>query len=119
MSKTHIETLKALVATEHGVLLPGAPHARAARLIADLGFQAVYLTRAGLTNMSLGLPDLGFMDLSQVVDHTMAIREAVDLPLVVDADTGFGNAINVAHSVKMLERAGASAIQLEDQSAPK
>jgi 2-methylisocitrate lyase-like PEP mutase family enzyme len=119
VSKTHIETLKMLVATEHGVLLPGAPNALAARIIADLGFKAVYLTGAGLTNMSLGLPDLGFMDLSQVVAHTMAIREAVDLPIVVDADTGFGNAINVGHSVKMLERAGASAIQLEDQSAPK
>ena len=59
------------------------------------------------------------MDLTQVVEHTMAIRNVVDLPLVVDADTGFGNALNVAHTVKMLERAGASAIQLEDQSMPK
>jgi 2-methylisocitrate lyase-like PEP mutase family enzyme len=59
------------------------------------------------------------MDLSQVVDHTMAIRGVVELPIIVDADTGFGNALNVSHTVKMLERAGASAIQLEDQSAPK
>jgi 2-methylisocitrate lyase-like PEP mutase family enzyme len=69
--------------------------------------------------MHLGLPDLGFMDLSQVADHTMAIRDVVDLPLIVDADTGFGNAINVTHTVRTLERAGASAIQLEDQHAPK
>src|SRR5215475_521807 len=102
MSKTHIETLKALVATEHGVLLPGAPNALAARIIADLGFKAVYLTGAGLTNMSLGLPDLGFMDLSQVVDHTMAIRGVIDLPLIVDIDTGFRNAINVTHTVRIL-----------------
>jgi 2-methylisocitrate lyase-like PEP mutase family enzyme len=108
-----------MVARDWGVLLPGAPNALAARVIADLGFKAVYLTGAGLTNMDLGLPDLGFMDLSQVADHVMAIRGVVDLPLIVDADTGFGNAINVAHTVKTLERAGASAIQIEDQHAPK
>jgi len=108
-----------MLARDRGVLLPGAPNALAARVIADLGFKAVYLTGAGLTNMHLGLPDLGFMDLSQVADHTMAIRDVVDLPLIVDADTGFGNAINVAHTVRTLERAGASAIQLEDQHAPK
>ena len=56
------------------MLLPGAPNALAARIIADLGFQAIYLTGAGLTNMSMGLPDLGFMDMSQAVAHTMAIR---------------------------------------------
>ncbi len=104
---------------ELGTLLPGAPNALAARVIADLGFKAVYLTGAGLTNSHLGLPDLGFMDLSQVIDHTLAIRNITELPLIVDADTGFGNALNVAHTVKMLERAGASGIQLEDQSTPK
>jgi 2-methylisocitrate lyase-like PEP mutase family enzyme len=115
----HISTLRGMLTTRRGVLLPGAPNALAARVIADLGFEAVYLTGAGLTNMHLGLPDLGFMDLSQVIEHTMAIRAVVDLPLIVDADTGFGNAVNVAHTVKMLEQAGASAVQLEDQSTPK
>ena len=115
----HIEELREMLGRDRGVLLPGAPNALAARVIADLGFKAVYLTGAGLTNMHLGLPDLGFMDLSQVAEHVLAIRGVVDLPLVVDADTGFGNAINVAHTVKTLERAGASAIQLEDQHAPK
>jgi 2-methylisocitrate lyase-like PEP mutase family enzyme len=115
----HIQALRDMLARDRGVLLPGAPNALAARVIADLGFKAVYLTGAGLTNMHLGLPDLGFMDLSQVADHTMAIRDVVDLPLIVDADTGFGNAINVTHTVRTLERAGASAIQLEDQHAPK
>src|SRR5580704_5282222 len=119
MSTSHIQTLRALLEREKGVLLPGAPNALAARIIADLGFKAVYLTGAGLTNMHLGLPDLGFMDLSQVAEHTMAIRGVVDLPLIVDADTGFGNAINVTHAVRTLEQAGASAIQLEDQHAPK
>ena len=119
MPTDHIRTLRKMLETQRGVLLPGAPNALAARIIADLGFEAVYLTGAGLTNMPLGLPDLGFMDLTQVVEHTMAIRGVVDLPLIVDADTGFGNALNVAHTVKTLEHAGASAVQLEDQSTPK
>jgi 2-methylisocitrate lyase-like PEP mutase family enzyme len=104
---------------EKGVLIPGAPNALAARIIADIGFKAAYLTGAGLTNMHLGLPDLGFMDLSQVAEHVMAIRGVVELPLIVDADTGFGNAVNVTHTVRTLEQAGASAIQIEDQHAPK
>ncbi|HEY4162337.1 MAG TPA: isocitrate lyase/phosphoenolpyruvate mutase family protein [Dongiaceae bacterium] len=119
MPAEHIAAFHEILKTPQGVLLPGAPNALAASIIADLGFQAIYLTGAGLTNMHLGLPDLGFMDLSQVVEHTMAIRGITDLPLVVDADTGFGNALNVAHCVKTLERAGASAIQIEDQSMPK
>jgi 2-methylisocitrate lyase-like PEP mutase family enzyme len=119
MPSAHIAALRALLQQEKGVLVPGAPNALAARIIADLGFKAVYLTGAGLTNMHLGLPDLGFMDLTMVADHTMAIRGVVDLPLIVDADTGFGNAINVTHTVRTLEQAGASAIQLEDQHAPK
>src|SRR5215470_17846053 len=119
MPTTHIQTLRDLIRREKGVLVPGAPNALTARVIADLDFKAVYLTGAGLTNMHLGLPDLGFMDLSQVAEHTMAIRGVVDLPLIVDADTGFGNAVNVTHTVRTLEQAGASAIQLEDQHAPK
>jgi 2-methylisocitrate lyase-like PEP mutase family enzyme len=119
MPSKHIQALRKLISREKGVLLPGAPNALAARVIADLGFEAVYLTGAGLTNMYLGLPDLGFMNLTQLAEHTMAIRRIVDLPLIVDADTGFGNAINVAHATRVLEQAGASAMQLEDQLAPK
>ena len=101
------------------LLVPGAANALSARVIADLGFEAVYLSGAGLTNMFLGLPDLGFVSLPELAQHTAAIRDAVDLPIVVDADTGFGNALNVRHAVRTLERAGASAIQLEDQVSPK
>jgi len=119
MPVSHIEALRTMLHEERGVLLPGAPNALAARIVADLGFKAVYLTGAGLTNMHLGLPDLGFMDLSQVAAHVMAIRGVIDLPLIVDADTGFGNAVNVTHTVRTLEQAGASAVQLEDQHAPK
>jgi 2-methylisocitrate lyase-like PEP mutase family enzyme len=119
MAREHIQVLRKMLQSDRGVILPGAPNALAARVVADLGFSAVYLPGAGLTNTLLGLPDLGFLDLSQVTEHTMAIRGVVDLPLVVDADTGFGNALNVSHTGRALERAGASAVQLEDQRAPK
>jgi len=101
------------------ILVPGAANALSARIIADLGFEAIYITGAGVTNMSLGMPDLSFVDLSQIVEHTMAIRNVTDLPLIVDADTGFGNAVNVAHAIRTLERAGANAVQIEDQVMPK
>src|SRR6202007_260246 len=119
MPTDHIRTLRKMLETQRGVLFPGAPNPLAARIIADLGFEAVYLTGAGLTNMHLGLPDLGFLDLSQVADHVMAIRCVIALPLIVDVDTGFGTAITVTHTVRVLEQAGASAIQIEDQHAPK
>ncbi|HTN64349.1 MAG TPA: isocitrate lyase/phosphoenolpyruvate mutase family protein, partial [Devosia sp.] len=99
--------------------MPGAANALAARVIADLGFEAVYLSGAGLTNTYLGKPDLGFIGLNEIAQHTATIRDAVELPIVVDADTGFGNALNVRHTIRTLERAGASAIQIEDQLNPK
>lgn len=101
------------------LLMPGAANALAARVIADLGFEAVYLSGAGLSNTLLGMPDLGFTSLPEIAQHTAAMRDATELPIVVDADTGFGNALNVRHTVRTLERAGASAIQLEDQVNPK
>src|SRR5690625_7373943 len=69
--------------------------------------------------MHMCLPDMGFLSLPDVAEHTARIRDAVDLPLLVDADTGFGNAVNVGHTVRTLERAGADCIQLEDQVSPK
>jgi 2-methylisocitrate lyase-like PEP mutase family enzyme len=107
------------VAKREGLLLPGAFNAMSARVIEDLGFRAVYLTGAGVTNMSFGLPDLGFVGLSDIAEHAARVRDAVELPLVVDADTGFGNALNVRHTVRTLERAGVDAVQIEDQLAPK
>src|ERR1700744_4081359 len=88
MSSSHIQTLRTMLREDKGVILPGAPNALAARIIADLGFRAVYLTGAGLTNMHLGLPDLGFMDLNLVADHGMETRGVIDLPLIVDIATG-------------------------------
>ena len=111
--------LKELVAARRGIIVPGAFNALSARVIADLGFEAIYVTGAGVTNMWFGMPDQGFMGLAEIADHTARIRDAVDVPLLVDADTGFGNALNVYHTVRTLERAGADCIQLEDQVAPK
>ena len=113
------KTLKALAESRRGVLVPGAFNALSARVVADLGFEAIYVTGAGVTNMWFGLPDQAFMGLSDIADHTARIRDAVDLPLIVDADTGFGNALNTYHAVRTLERAGADCIQLEDQVSPK
>src|ERR1700681_4336748 len=116
---TQLMSFKQKLQQKRAILVPGAPNALAARVITDLGFEAIYVPGAGVTNMSLGLPDLSFVDLTQIVQHTMAIRNVTDLPLVVDADTGFGNAVNVAHTIRMLERAGANAVQIEDQAMPK
>ena len=113
------QQLKALVNARRGVLVPGAFNALSARVIEDLGFEAIYVTGAGVTNMWFGLPDQGFMGLHEIAEHTARIRDAGQLPLIVDADTGFGNALNVRHAVRVLERAGADCIQLEDQVAPK
>ena len=101
------------------MLVPGAADALAARVIASSGFEAIYITGAGVTNALLGVPDLGFISLPELAQQTSAIRDAVDLPVIVDADTGFGNALNVQRTVKVLERAGANAIQIEDQVFPK
>ncbi|WP_457335041.1 isocitrate lyase/PEP mutase family protein [Rhizobacter sp. P5_C2] len=113
------QQLKALAAARRGVIVPGAFNAMSAKVIADAGFEAIYITGAGVTNMWFGMPDQGFMGLAEIADHTARIRDAVELPLIVDADTGFGNALNVYHTVRTLERAGADCIQLEDQVAPK
>ena len=113
------QQLKALASARRGVIVPGAFNALSARVVADLGYEAIYVTGAGVTNMWFGLPDQAFMGLTDIADHTARIRDAVDLPLIVDADTGFGNALNTYHAVRTLERAGADCIQLEDQVSPK
>ena len=101
------------------ILLPGVANALAARVIEDIGFKAIYVSGAGVTNTYLGVPDIGLISVTELADNVAAIRDAVALPLIVDADTGFGNAINVGRTVRTLERAGANAIQLEDQDFPK
>src|SRR5258708_31511820 len=101
------------------VVLPGVSNALAARVVADLGFAAAYVTGAGIANTFLGIPDNGLVTLTELADHVAAIRGVFAGPLMVDADTGFGNAVNMVRTVKLLERAGADAIQIEDQVFPK
>lgn len=112
-------TLRRILNERRAVLVPGVMNALAARIADDEKFEALYVTGAGLTNAFLGKPDVGLIDLTQLGLNLSMIRDVTELPLIVDADTGFGNAINVYHTVRALERAGANAIQLEDQSMPK
>jgi 2-methylisocitrate lyase-like PEP mutase family enzyme len=99
--------------------VPGAGDALTARVIEDIGFEAVYVTGAGIANTQLGVADLGLPTLTELVLQVQRIADAVALPLIVDADTGFGGPLNIVRTVRELERAGAQAIQLEDQASPK
>ena len=120
MNETPSRRLRGLIGRPgHPLLLPGAPNALTARIIEDLGFEAVYLSGAGIANSYLGAPDIGLLTMPEVVGHISATRDAVGLPIVVDGDTGFGNALGMQRTVRMFERAGASGIQIEDQVAPK
>src|SRR5882757_3634151 len=101
------------------LLLPGVANALAARIVADQGFAAAYVTGAGIANTFLGVPDIGLVTVTEVAEHVAAIRAVFPGPLVVDADTGFGNALNMVRTVQLLERAGADALQIEDQVFPK
>jgi 2-methylisocitrate lyase-like PEP mutase family enzyme len=116
---TSTSTLRRRINQPPILLVPGAANALAARIIEDSGFEAVYVTGAGLANTFLGVPDIGLVTLTELVAHVAAIRQAVSVPLIVDADTGFGNAVGVQRTVRELERAGADGIQLEDQAFPK
>lgn len=111
--------LKALLTQRKATTLPGAANAMFARVIEDLGFPACYVTGAGVANMQLGAPDIGLTTLSEIAAAVAAIADAVDIPLMVDADTGFGNALNMRRTVRVLERAGAAGLQIEDQIFPK
>lgn len=111
--------LRGRLASDDILVLPGAANALGARIIEDIGFEAVYVAGAGVANTYLGTPDVGLVTLTELSEHVAAIRDAVEVPLVVDADTGFGNPLNVARTVRTLERSGANAIQIEDQITPK
>jgi len=101
------------------VVAPGVYDAFGALLAERAGFKALYVSGASLSYTRLGRPDIGLMSMHEVVQCVSYIRERTELPLVVDADTGYGNALNVKRTVALLERAGASAVQLEDQTSPK
>ena len=111
--------LKERLSREPVVVAPGVYDALTAALAAGAGFEALYVSGAAIAYTRLGRPDIGLVSMSEVVETVALIRDRTPASLVVDADTGYGNAINVQRTVRLLERAGASAIQLEDQSFPK
>lgn len=118
---THSTTmsLKERLHSKNIVVAPGVYDALSASLAEHAGFDTVYLSGASLAYTKLGRPDIGLMSLTEVSDSLAHIRERSDVSIVVDCDTGFGNALNVMRSVRLMERSGANAIQLEDQTYPK
>ena len=111
--------LRTMLSPGAALLLPGVANALAARIVADQGFTAAYVTGAGIANTFLGVPDIGLVTVTELAEHVAAIRAVFPGPLVVDADTGFGNPLNMVRTVELLERAGADALQIEDQVFPK
>jgi methylisocitrate lyase len=112
------QMLRATVA-ETAIQVPGAPNALAGRLIEEAGFSAVYVSGATLSAGVLAMPDIGLLTLSELVEQVEYLTARVSIPVIVDADTGFGGVANVERTVAQVEHAGAAAIQLEDQELPK
>ena len=113
------ETLRARLARPPIVVAPGVFDALTASIAAEAGFEALYLSGAGIAYTKLGRPDIGLVTMTEVAETFGHIRERVDTPVIVDADTGYGNALNVERTMRVFERAGASALQFEDQVLPK
>jgi len=116
---THASALRQLLRDSQIVVAPGCYDALSAALIEGSGFGAAYLSGASIAYTRFGRPDLGLVGMDEVANTLSAIRERVSIPLIVDADTGFGNALNAQRTMRLFERMGASAIQLEDQQLPK
>src|SRR3990170_1465026 len=111
--------LHELVERKQGLVVPGAYDCVSARLVERAGFPAVYMTGYGTSASRLGLPDLGYAGLAEMSDQARNLAAAVSIPLIADADTGYGNALNVRRTVQAYEAAGVAALHIEDQAAPK
>src|SRR5947207_10544302 len=105
--------------TQGCVIMPGVPNAGMARQVERAGFDAVYLSGAGMANATAGVPDIGLLTLTEVAQLANYVANAVEIPAIVDADTGFGGAENVARTIRELERAGLAGCHIEDQEFPK
>lgn len=116
---SHAQTLRRALAAGRCLQAPGVYDGLSALLAEQAGFEMAFVSGAGISFARHGRPDMGLVSLSEVVDTVALMRERVSLPLSVDIDTGFGNALNVQRTVRALERAGASAMQMEDQVSPK
>jgi 2-methylisocitrate lyase-like PEP mutase family enzyme len=111
--------LRALIARKKLILAPGVADAMTARVVAKEGYEALYMTGSGTAAVRLGLPDVGLLTMSEMVDNAERIADAAEIPLVADADTGYGNPLNVMRTIRAYERAGVAAIHMEDQEWPK
>ena len=111
--------LRELLAGPEPVVAPGAYDALSARLVEQAGFDVVYMTGFGTSASLLGRPDVGLLGGAEMVDHVRRIVDAVERPVIADADTGYGNAINVVRTVRAYEQAGVAGLHLEDQVMPK
>jgi methylisocitrate lyase len=116
--KTKAARLRELIA-KGPVMMPGVPNAAIARQVARTGFDAVYISGAGMANATAGVPDIGLLTLTEVAQLAGYIAKAVTIPAIVDADTGFGGAENVARTIQVLEAAGLAGCHIEDQEFPK
>ncbi len=116
--RTKAAQLRQLIA-KGCVAMPGVPNAAMARQVERAGFDAVYVSGAGMANATAGVPDIGLLTLTEVVQLAGYVANAVDIPAIVDADTGFGGAENVARTVREIERAGLAGCHIEDQEFPK
>lgn len=112
-------TLKSRLAEPQILIAPGVYDGLTAAIAADAGFEALYLSGAAVAYTRLGRPDIGLTTMSEMADTMALIRDRVALPVIIDADTGFGNALNAQRTMRAYERAGASALQVEDQTYPK
>ncbi len=112
-------TLRELLAGPEPVLAPGAYDALSARLVERAGFPAVYMTGFGASASQLGRPDVGLLSFAEMADHARRLVQAVDVPLIADADDGYGNPLNVMRTVREYAAAGVAALHIEDQVAPK
>jgi 2-methylisocitrate lyase-like PEP mutase family enzyme len=111
--------LRELLAGDKLMIVPGAADAVTARLIERTGYEVCYFTGAGFANAQFALPDVGLVTLTEVVEQLGRIVSAVNIPVLADADTGYGNALNVIRTVRLFEAAGAAGLQIEDQVSPK
>lgn len=111
--------LRKLLKESRLIMAPGVADAMNARLVAKEGFEAIYMTGSGTASTRLGLPDIGLLTMTEMVDNAERIADAAEIPLIADADTGYGNPINVMRTVRAYERAGVAAIHIEDQQWPK
>src|SRR5213592_3151514 len=120
MKKTErVTTMFRQLIAKGTVMMPGVPNAALARQVELAGFDAVYISGAGMANATAGLPDIGLLSLTEVVRLAGYVANAVTIPARVDADTGYGGAENVARTIRELERAGVAGYHIEDQEFPK